>query len=72
MRFLLNIAEGASRKSVLEKKRYGEIARGSAIEIDAVLNAAAALDYLNNYPLGNFGEKLQSSFKLLNGLINSK
>lgn len=31
----LNIAEGASRKSELERRRYYEIARGSLIEIDA-------------------------------------
>lgn len=29
----LNIAEGASRKSELERKRYFEIARGSIIEL---------------------------------------
>ncbi|MGJ7032798.1 four helix bundle protein [Niabella hirudinis] len=69
---ILNIAEGASRKSILERKRYYEIARGSVIEIDAALDAAAALDYLNNYPLENLGEKLQSSFRLVTGLINSK
>ncbi|WP_300601689.1 four helix bundle protein [Niabella sp.] len=69
---VLNIAEGASRKSELERKRYYEIARGSVIEIDAAFDAAAALEYLNNYPIENLGEKLQSSFKLLTGLINSK
>ena len=31
----LNIAEGASRKSETERKRYYEVARGSVIEIDA-------------------------------------
>ena len=31
----LNIAEGASRKSEVERKRYFEIARGSIVEIDA-------------------------------------
>lgn len=36
----LNIAEGASRKSETERKRYFEIARGSVIEIDAALDAA--------------------------------
>lgn len=34
----LNIAEGASRKSALERKRFYEIARGSIIEIDAALD----------------------------------
>jgi four helix bundle protein len=35
--FHLNIAEGSSRKSEVERKRYYEIARGSVIEIDAPL-----------------------------------
>ncbi|HSR40096.1 MAG TPA: four helix bundle protein, partial [Phnomibacter sp.] len=35
----LNLAEGASRKSLAERKRFYEIARGSAIEIDAALDA---------------------------------
>lgn len=36
----LNIAEGASRKSEAERKRYFEISRGSLIEIDAALDIA--------------------------------
>jgi len=39
----LNIAEGASRKSEVERKRYYEIARGSIIEIDAALDIAESL-----------------------------
>jgi four helix bundle protein len=41
----LNIAEGASRKSDLERKRYYEIARGPVIEIDAALDIANDLKY---------------------------
>ena len=44
----LNIAEGCSRKSEVERKRYYEIARGSLIEIDAALDVAKDLDYLKN------------------------
>jgi len=47
----LNIAEGASRKSDAERKRFFEIARGSVIVIDAVLDIAACLEYLENYNL---------------------
>ena len=42
----LNIAEGASRKSETERKRFYEIARGSIIEIDAALDIANDLKYL--------------------------
>jgi four helix bundle protein len=42
----LNIAEGASRRSAVERARYFEIARGSLIEIDAALTIAESLGYL--------------------------
>jgi len=41
----LNIAEAASRKSGIERKRFFEIARGSVIEIDAAFDIASDLDY---------------------------
>jgi four helix bundle protein len=34
----LNIAEGSSRKSQIERRRYYEISRGSVIEIDTILD----------------------------------
>src|SRR6185503_14373138 len=52
----LNIAEGASRKSESERKRYYEIARGSVVEIDAALDIASDLKYLNNYNTVSLGE----------------
>jgi four helix bundle protein len=33
----LNIAEGSSRKSAIERRRFYEISRGSLIEIDTIL-----------------------------------
>ena len=44
----LNVAEGSSRKSAQERKRYFEIARGSVIEIDAALDVANDLKYVRN------------------------
>lgn len=67
----LNIAEGASRKSEIERKRYYEIARGSIIEIDAALDIANDLDYLKEYDVSILGEKMITCFKLLTGLIKS-
>ncbi|HUQ65900.1 MAG TPA: four helix bundle protein [Flavitalea sp.] len=43
---ILNIAEGASRKSSLERRRFYEIARGSIIEIDAALQISFDLGYI--------------------------
>lgn len=66
----LNIAEGASRKSETERKRFYEIARGSLIEIDAALDLAIDLNYLSNYDLTKMGDTMVKCFKLLSGMIN--
>jgi four helix bundle protein len=42
----LNLAEGASRKSLSERKRFYEISRGSVIEIDAAIGVCVQLNYL--------------------------
>ena len=65
----LNIAEGCSRKSEAERKRFYEIARGSLIEIDAALDVAHELSYLKNNMADILGEKMIRCFKLLTGLI---
>ncbi len=43
----LNLAEGCSRKSKVERNRYFETSRGSVIEIDAALDIAYKLSYTN-------------------------
>jgi four helix bundle protein len=68
----LNIAEGFSRKSEAERKRYYEIARGSVIEIDAALDIAIDLAYLDGFKTELLGESMISCFKILTGLINTK
>lgn len=65
----LNIAEGASRKSDQERKRYYEIARGSVIEIDAALDIAKEIEYLNNLELNKLGDSMIRCFKILSKLI---
>ena len=68
----LNIAEGSSRKSEIERKRYYEISRGSVIEIDAAIDIADDLGYLNNISLDKLGEQMIKCFKLISGMINSQ
>jgi four helix bundle protein len=68
----LNIAEGASRKSVRERKRFYEIAHGSVIEIDAALDIANNLDYLNIFDTKQLGELMTRCFKILTGLTDVK
>lgn len=68
----LNIAEGASRRSEAERKRYYEIARGSVIEIDAALDIAKELLYLETYKIDILGKLMVPCFKMLSGMIDSK
>jgi len=67
----LNIAEGSSRKSEVERKRFYEIARGSIIEVDAALDIAADLNYCTSENLQSLGETMVKCFKYVSGLINS-
>lgn len=67
----LNIAEGSSRKSEAERKRFYEIARGSIIEVDAALDIACDLNYCTSDSLQSLGSVLVTCFKCLSGLINS-
>ena len=67
----LNIAEGSSRKSEAERKRYYEISRGSIIEIDAALEVANDLKYLENYDTKNLCITMINCFKMLSGLIKA-
>src|SRR5687767_12112996 len=64
----LNIAEGSTRKSALERKRYFEIARGSVVELDAALETAIDLNYLKAEELNNIGELLNKCFAMLTKL----
>lgn len=65
----LNIAEGASRKSETERKRFYEISRGSLIEIDAAFDSACDLSYFTADQLGSFSVVVNKCFALLTGLI---
>lgn len=65
----LNIAEGCSRRSEAERKRYFEVARGSVIEVDTALGLAHDLKFKNKEELETLGVHLVSTFKQLCGLI---
>lgn len=65
----LNIAEGCSRKSVAERKRFYEISRGSIIEIDAVLDLSEKLNYSKKESLENLGTLMQRTFSMLTKMI---
>ena len=65
----LNIAEGASRKSAIERKRYFEISRGSIVEIDAALDIVFELNYLSKEEMNDVGELLVRSFQMISKMI---
>lgn len=65
----LNYAEGCSRYSAAERKRFFEISRGSLIEIDAAFDIASSLGHIQSDKLKSLGELIISNFKLLSGLI---
>lgn len=66
----LNIAEGCSRKSEVERKRFFEISRGSLIEIDTAFDIAFELKYKTGEELKQVGTYLVGTFKQLTGLIS--
>lgn len=65
----LNIAEGSSRKSSLERKRFYEIARSSLVEIDTQLEVSLALKYVDNNNISMVDDKLNHLFAMLTNLI---
>ena len=67
----LNIAEGSSRKSQTERKRFYEVARGSVIEIDAALDIVTGIAYKTKESMEKPGEYLLTCFKILSGLITA-
>ncbi|HYH15621.1 MAG TPA: four helix bundle protein [Flavisolibacter sp.] len=68
----LNIAEGCSRTSAVERKRYFEISRGSVIEIDTALDIATCLGYCRHEELFQLGQSIIRTFKILSGMMSPK
>jgi len=66
----LNLAEGSTRKSEIERKRFLEISRGSVVEIDAALETAVDLNYFTREQLKNLGALLNRSFAMLSKMID--
>jgi four helix bundle protein len=67
----LNIAEGCSRKSLTERKRFFEISRGSVIEIDAAIGIAGKLLYCDMNSITVLGDLIISCFKQLTAMIGA-
>ena len=68
----LNLAEGCSRRSGKERKRYYEIARGSIIEIDAALDICFGLKYLTMETMQPTGDLMVRAFRMLSSMIEKE
>jgi len=65
----LNIAEGSSRKSPIERRRFYEISRESLVEIDTILDLAIELEYLKPVELEETGTLIVKTFQMLSKMI---
>jgi four helix bundle protein len=66
-----NIAEGSARRSKQEKKRFYEIARSSAVEIDTQIAIALLLEYLQKGQTNELEQNLESVFRMLSKMIEN-
>ena len=67
----LNIAEGCSRRSMPERKRFFEISKGSVIEIDTAIDMAMELNFINKEETILIGETIIRCFQLLSKMITT-
>ena len=66
----LNIAEGCSRRTGADRRRFFEISRGSVVEIDSILDLFSDLGYCNLEQMKSTGVLLVRVFKMLSSMIN--
>jgi four helix bundle protein len=65
----LNIAEGSSRKSDIERRRFYEISRGSIVEVDTILDIAVELEYFKKEDLAQTGDLIIKTFQMISKMI---
>ncbi|THU40127.1 four helix bundle protein [Niastella caeni] len=66
-----NIAEGAARRSKPEKKRFYEVSRSSAVEIDTQFEIALSLGFVQNEQIQAIKQYLESVFRILCKMIDN-
>jgi four helix bundle protein len=64
-----NIAEGASRKSKIERRRFFEISRSSLVEIDTQLEISSVLDLITIQQTNSINEMLNKLFAKITRLF---
>jgi four helix bundle protein len=66
-----NIAEGAARKSVIERRRFYQISRSSSVEIDTQIEICKLLEYFKENELSEIDKELNNVFALLTAMVNN-
>jgi four helix bundle protein len=66
-----NIAEGASRKSLPERKRFYQIARSSLVEVDTQMEICTELEFLKTEDICKINVEANNVFALLTAMINN-
>ncbi len=66
-----NIAEGASRISKREKKRFYEVSRSSLVELDTQFEIAIILHYYKTGQRKEMEQYLESTFRILSKMISN-
>ena len=66
-----NIAEGASRKSKQEKKRFYEISRSSLVEMDTHFEIAILIGYYKKEQVNELEKNMESVFRILSKMIDN-
>ena len=63
------IAEGSSRKTAPDRKRFYEISRSSIVEIDTQIEISLELEIIKTLEIEDISEKLNHIFAMLTNLI---
>lgn len=67
----LNIAEGSSRRGTRDYRRYLDTARASLTEVEAILEIAAELDYLEPTTRARLEARRDEAAKTVFGLLRA-
>jgi four helix bundle protein len=66
-----NIAEGAARKSNIERKRFFEISRSSLVEIDTQIEISIELNLIKEDEIISLDKMIVEVFSMLSSLIKN-
>ena len=66
---LLNLAEGAARKSNNERNRFYEIARSSVIEVETAIEISNDLGFMESEGTQKIGNLILREFQMLSRMI---